>query len=217
MIIDNIPYCFYWINLDDAIVRRKHMENIFTKNNIKNCRVQAIKGQDEKLDKQIACTLSHMKAINQFMESNDDVAIICEDDLSFTYRKYWKKSIQDIINNAPKDWEIIQLGAILHEYYIEDFYNSKEEYLPFKKGYYSAVAYAINRKGAKKIINLKLDLTDPDTYVADLLLYLSVKTYSYKYLPFTYKFFNSQIDLETDEGHIESKARIKDFLLRSTR
>jgi len=204
---------FYWINLDKDVDRRKYMDSLFSEHNIKNIRIPAILGGPTKTEKEVACTQSHIKAIKTFLETpNDEFAIICEDDLSFDYKPYWKKSLQDIINDAPKDWEIIQLGLICNVL-DGDFYNVKTDYISHKlRKYWSTICYVINRKSAEKIINVKVDPHNK-IYVADELLYSSVKTYTYKYPMFTYRDNNdSNIHPDHLKIHIKSKEMIKNYL-----
>src|SRR6187431_820668 len=67
--IKPIPYTFYWINLDKAKDRKIKMLEMFKQHNIKNRRIEAILGGPNKIDKEIACTSSHIKAIQTFYES----------------------------------------------------------------------------------------------------------------------------------------------------
>ena len=205
--------CFYWINLEQDITRRNSILDQFKKYNIKNVRIEAIAGSTTK-GKIIACTQSHIKAINTFMTTNNNFAIICEDDLSFEWIKYWNKNIDQIILNAPSDWEIIQLAIIITGSKLNnEFYTSDTNYLPHLRHYWSTLCYIINRKGAKKIMNLTLDINQVDKYTADCILYSTAKTYTYKYPMFTYIDNNtSHIHPTHIPVHEKSKKIIEQFL-----
>ena len=70
--------------------------------------------QPDKFTKvEYACTLSHINTIREFSKSNYGVALVMEDDMTLEFKPYWKKSVKQIMDNAPSDWEIIQLCYIL--------------------------------------------------------------------------------------------------------
>ena len=124
-----------------------------------------------------------LNAINKFSETNYEYALILEDDVSLEYVKYWNKNISDIINEAPKGWEIIMLNY-MSSTPIRNLYE-------LNKDISSTQAYIINNKAAKKFINkyyinFQYDLTEYDNYVADNFIFNIFKTYCYKYPYFTY-------------------------------
>jgi GR25 family glycosyltransferase involved in LPS biosynthesis len=208
-----INYTFYWINLDKCIQRRENIEKMFTKHNIKNVRIRAILGGPNETDKNLACTKSHKKAIKTFYNTNTDVGIICEDDLTMEYQQYWRKSLTDVIEKAPADWEIIQLSATVDQFWVyATLTQHPYEYIPTYVP--SALCYAINRKGAKKILDKKLASHWLSfIYYTDTYIYDSVKTYLYKYPMFTYSDDNnSTIHNEHVPGHIYSKKLITKYL-----
>jgi GR25 family glycosyltransferase involved in LPS biosynthesis len=202
--INNFLDCIdiiYWINLERSEDRRKNMSNILDKINIHNERINAFDGKslsDEQVYSrfenynikshtkiEFACLLSHLETIRKFSESNYEIALIFEDDLSLEYVKFWKKSICNIIKNAPQDWEIIMLNYVsLNEL--------KQDYTFNTNGYISCLqAYLINNKSAKKFINQiyknnKYVLDKNKYQTADNYIYGSLKTYAYKYPYFTY-------------------------------
>jgi GR25 family glycosyltransferase involved in LPS biosynthesis len=212
----------YWINLDRSKDRRKRMEKMF-KNPVfkgkKIIRISAVDGkaanidqflnanfvgmQPEKFTKvEYACLLSHLNTIKQFSESNDQVALIMEDDMTLEYKKYWKKSTKEIMNEAPNNWEILQLCYII---------NSGmpfKKYTKYKNGNFaSAGAYILNKN--KIINNLKL-LTYNISHEADHYLFNRFNTYAYKYPMFIYGTNeNSTIHQDHINGHNISKEKIK--------
>lgn len=182
IIIKPIPYTFYWINLDKSKDRYNNMLNLFNKYNIKNQRIPAI------LDKEKGCTLSHIKAIKTFYNSNEEIGIICEDDLSMDYRKYWRKNLEDVVICAPKDWEIIQLALIINPFSLISIKKMKNLYTRYVDGYASSLCYVINRTGAFNIINN----IKPYCHTENS-LFLTVKTYTYKFPMFTYPDINNSL------------------------
>jgi GR25 family glycosyltransferase involved in LPS biosynthesis len=214
----------YWINLDRSKDRRKRMEKMF-KNPVfkgkKIIRVSAVDGkspdidqilnanlegmQPEKYEKTIyACTLSHINAIQNFKKSADKVALIMEDDSTLEYKKYWKKTTKQIMEEAPTDWDIIQLT-----YTIIDK-APKKIYTKNNRKYYGTGAYIINKNNINipKPIKLASD-SDP---AADVYLYNIFNTYTYKYPMFIYSTNeNSTIHQDHIQHHNESKKKITEL------
>jgi len=213
----------YWINLDRSKDRYDSMKQMFkddTFSNIPNQRITAADGKlnpeqmyaklviKEKLvakDTIYGCLLSHLEAIKTFNDSKYDVALIMEDDANLEFKKYWTKSVKEIINNAPSDWEIIMLSYTLggdHVFYDWDSVGDYTDHLTS-----STLSYIINKKGSSKIINTtyknnKYEL-DPKirSHDADGYIYLIAKTYAYKYPMFTYK---SDNDSTISEDHVDA-------------
>lgn len=203
-----IPYTFYYINLEKAKDRNNTITNLFNKFKIKNKRIDAILGETQR-GKEIACLKSHLKAIQTFYDSGEEIGIICEDDLSFEYKKYWRYNLEDVIKNAPSDWEVIQLAIIAWyvPYLVVICSNSK--YINYHPWVCSTLCYAINRKGAEKILTSKQDIPS----IIEHYIYTQTKTYIYKYPMFTYPTNNDSF-IHTDHLslHASSKERITKFL-----
>jgi GR25 family glycosyltransferase involved in LPS biosynthesis len=214
--LENCP-SFFYINMDRSKDRKKRMENLFHEYGITNYnRVEAVDGNaidhlEPRLSKyEEATTLSHLKAVQDFYESGLDSAIICEDDLSLEWIDLWKKSLNEIIQQAPIDFEILQLAYTL---YPHNFHHIKQDYNPFLLVTFNgAMAYYITRKGAEKILkehtyqNPRLNKYTKIRPVSDVLIFDLAKTYTYKYCLFTYPDDNrSTIHQEHLIIHINSK------------
>ena len=189
----------YWINLNRSIERKENMINILKLLPVKNIRIEAIDGKNESdisiygmfdnIKKEhskieYACLLSHLNTIKQFSISQYNIALILEDDMNMEFVKYWNKSIEDIIKDAPSDWDIIMLN-----YITTDIINLN--YTINDGSIYSTGAYIINKKGSKKLINSiyknnKYYLDNQKSHAADGFLFISLITYIYKYPYFTY-------------------------------
>lgn len=205
-----INQTFYWINLDKAVERRNNMIQLFNKHNIKNVRIDAILGGPTESKKAIACTSSHIKAIKTFLKSDDYVGIICEDDLTMEYKKYWRCDLDKVINNAPKDWDIIQLALIGNFFTFHMILsNAQNDYIHYHPWSSSTLCYIINRKGALKIIKNN----NPPTNCAEDYIYRNVNTYTFKYPMFTYPTDNdSTIHPNHLSFHVSSKNKITNYL-----
>ena len=218
----------YWINLDRATDRKKNMEKIFQDplfEGIKIVRISALDAKHEnprikfkleensdlnntnryRTDTEYAILYSHLEAIREFSKTNYKNAIIFEDDLSLNYKKYWKKTVQEVMDNAPKDWEILKLCSFpgkvyTHLYTLWDAFkiqlpvhNKPPNYKWMKyqvTSDFNACGYLIHNKAAKSIIHnlydTKYKLPNEYPHASDILIFKCLKTYIYKYPFFTY-------------------------------
>ena len=197
----------YWINLDRSVDRKKRMEKILKNFNIKNKRIKASDGKLESYEDiygnficnnfvntklEYACLLSHLNTIKEFANSNNQISLILEDDISLDFSIYWDKYISKIIDDAPKDWNIIMIGYTYNKQLI-NLYTDNTDNINDKKidQIWSTLSYIINKKGAHKLINKilennKYNISSLKNHVADFFLYKTLKTYTYKYPYFTY-------------------------------
>jgi GR25 family glycosyltransferase involved in LPS biosynthesis len=194
----------YYINLDRATGRRKRMEYEIRKYSIPNvtriCAVDAKRlspgrhGKYEDItyevvdyvprDKKtrLACTLSHLLAIQTAYYNNDQFAIVCEDDVSFNLLPHWTpKSIDEVISKAPVDWTNINLCTV------ECALPTKSAFLTYAtQPYILAAMYLLNRKGMRNILkhmtynHFVLISSENGRIDADWILYvLSEHSYAY--------------------------------------
>lgn len=202
-----------WINLDSEVERQKHMTDLLDFYEISHTRISAIDGRGDNdaseflIGKwpelispgELACTMSHLKAIKYFYEETDlDYIIICEDDIVFDTVPYWPFTWPSFMSAVPYDWDVLQcsitstknLRANLHPRLINDF---------------CAAFYLITRHHAGKLVKLhckenkfRLDQNIKPRAASEEVIYNSGKTYS---IPlFTYRYdFDSGIHQE----HIE--------------
>lgn len=155
---DLSKYRMFYINLERHKTRREFIESQLLKNNIYATRIEGVDGRnvlprvicsDSKITPyEIACTLSHLKAIITAYSEGDESAIIFEDDVSFQLVPYWDTTISQLVETAPSDWEILHLSNYM-------FPLHETPQLQFKKynKNFSCCGYIINRKGMKKIID----------------------------------------------------------------
>ena len=223
----------YYINMDKSTGRKQKLLNDISHcSNIIPTRVKAITpteipslkiNRDETCyirdEKELACTLSHIKAIYTAYKNNDEVALISEDDVMCLVQP----DINKILNtNTPKDWDILQLLAF-HKY---DFYKNnfgKNIWIPHKDGDTSAAIYIINRKGMEKILNriFKNGIKEPlesNTFeltnmnkriscAADWMLYSLCNTYIYSDL-----YFNIKGEDTTLDNYVQFQNKTRDVI-----
>jgi glycosyl transferase family 25 len=122
------PLHAYVINLDRAPERWAHIERSFAKKNFSLIRVPAIDGKNLTLPSadfdakgferfhgrvlnifELACSLSHLKALRAFLASNEDHAMICEDDIFFDDQL---EAILSGALNYSSSWNILRLTGL---------------------------------------------------------------------------------------------------------
>lgn len=196
----------YWINIEKSIVRSNFMNTQFNNLNINNVRINAITPNDfdeclahsrpltckhpgcNSCEYEFACISSHIKAMKYAIDTSlDDYFVIIEDDIFIPY----KIDYNEIIKDAPKDFDIIQLlilyGPTVKYLYNEIFIKRKAKFIKWQYLLPSTGMYIISRKGAKKLIdqyyiNNKYDFNSCKyQIVADVALYQSVNTYALTY------------------------------------
>ena len=105
---------------------------------------------------EIGCYLSHLMLIKSILNKNTGYTVVFEDDFIIIDDNL-NKSITDIINKMPNDFDIIVLGNLNNnhdENLIDNIYFiDKKEYL------WGTHAYLINNKNAQKIYNKLLNIT----------------------------------------------------------
>ena len=189
--LKGIPH-IYWINLDDKTDRAEYMKEQFSYWEVENhTRISAYDGREDDLSDiitgkypnnmssgEIGCTTSHLKAMQLFLESDQDIAIMMEDDCDISVVRHWPFTWKDFIANAPHGWDVLQLAVInpasitaqIHRRFINDF---------------STACYVINRRYAQKLVDFhvrgdkyKIDQKVLPRAVADDLIYNSGNTFA---------------------------------------
>ena len=157
----------FYLNLDTSIDRKEKVESDIERLKIKN--IERISGFDgrkledtntidifgkniknsynsDKLKPELGCFFSHIKAIKKAYEMEMKTLIVLEDDIIMDFSKVWKKSFKEILDGAPKDWELINMSNFFGKP------NYDGEYIPYSKHpFLSTIFYIINEKGIKKI------------------------------------------------------------------
>ena len=211
--INGISYIL-WINLDRSILRKEQMEKILINITIPNIRINAIDGNtienindlvkinfQRNLNKyEIACTLSHIKAINFLENIEGNYFMICEDDILLNNLILFNIDLETIIKKAPK-FDILLINKIYQFNLTDDYTNWNNHFEKTQTKIFSTGCYIISRDGINKIIN-RAKYIDNDTFifnnlinfdVADTYIYKNLDTYVYKYNFITMALNNSEI------------------------
>ena len=94
----------------------------------------------------IGCFLSHYYLAKKLLvDKRNDYYIVMEDDIAINPTGF--KEIQEILLNAPEDWDIILFGfhRIIYPEYVGNFIKPG--------GFWGTHGYLINKQGAKKFVD----------------------------------------------------------------
>lgn len=128
----------------------------------------------------IGCAMAHIKAWKEFLKSNDDLAIVFEDDVVF--EPEFKETLPKIIESMPSDTDYLLLGChgcdssynlftkVVRPFPVTNMIKEEDinEYLKVPSFATAAHAYVITRRGAEKLTSL---LDKKIWYHIDLMLY----------------------------------------------
>ena len=161
----NIDIPLYYINLKRNPERNAAMIEQFQKHNVQNyTRIEAVNGKDDptmpyvsgfsnKTAGELGCTLSHLRCAKTAYDANLPYVLIIEDDASLDLVPFWSSKLSEYIQNAPKDWTVLQL-----------FSDYDYDKLPYQTVYHqpeqntwSTVAYVINRQGMENLLQKTWD------------------------------------------------------------
>ena len=160
-IIDDIP--IFYINLERSNDRKDILEKTLIENSLKFTRIEAIDGNEidieliknqyhvnKKMNKyEIACALSHYKALEEIKSKKYEVALVLEDDCNFEYMKYKTLPLSELVK-IKDDWETIQIAGTYSKKRFFEMISLQEELL--KNNDSGAIAYLVNQKGVDKIL-----------------------------------------------------------------
>lgn len=216
----------YYLNLDRHTQRRQYIGSHLAHWGIENpTRVAAYDGTHDDLGAlttgaypkrmstgEVACVLSHLKAIHQWYHSSTTpYAIIMEDDCELDVVSDWPFTWEDFIARAPYDWDVIQLAVIFVRQIPAPIHvrTAKD---------YSTACYAITRHHAEKLLHhhvcgqqYRLDNGVRPRPVADELIYNSGITYSVPLLLYNTELGSSIHPKHLETCHISSYSAIRTF------
>lgn len=211
---NRVNFPIYYVNLDRSVNRHDRMQDEFSHlgmddvhrvsgvdgqfitpehggNTIERGTVNGVKWYSEFSDQpyELACTLSHLKAVKTAYDDGCQYAFICEDDVSFKLMPFWDKSVEELtkeLNYLTEEnggWHIL----VLYNRHTATY--NPPQFLTFQK-YCGTVAYVINREGMSELLDkvwheknqefrLTKDLPSPNS-LADMFIYLVTgKTFIY--------------------------------------
>jgi GR25 family glycosyltransferase involved in LPS biosynthesis len=220
---NNLPV--FYINLQIHKTRKAYIEEHFFQHNVLNVfRVDGVDGtallnNTDLSGSELGCTLSHIKALQMFLNTDYDFAMICEDDVDISNVKKFEFNFYETLEYYNSEDYCLQLTISSREEVPINFLIHPRTFWDF-----STTAYIVNRKYAKKIVDLyknnnfdsfiKRQVYDPrggiiiSRPVADELIYNSCKTMS---LPlFSFKDVEASVST-ADENKRQLKKSIEQF------
>jgi len=222
--LKGLPH-IYCINLDDKVDRWESMESQFKYWEIENyTRVSAYDGREDDLGSmlkgrypdnrssgEVGCVTSHLKALKEFLDSDEKCALIMEDDCDINTVSYWPFSWKNFFCKVPYDYDVVQLAIInpaqvnvkMHRRFVNDF---------------STACYLINRRYAQKLLDLhtrgdkyKLDNGVKPRAVADDLIYNSGNTFAIPLFLYKIELGSDIHDIHVDVFHKSSYEGLWNF------
>ena len=214
-----------WINIDENIERKNFMIKQFNLSKKNNIRISAITPSmfDDILEEkrplsckypgcnkceyEYACLCSHIKAMKECLNYDDDYFVILEDDIYIPFDINYNK----LLNNINQNIDIIQM-MVLYDNTVNSLSKLYESHsIKYIKWQYllpSTGMYIISKNGAKKLVDLFIN--DKNKYdfskskfqiVADVLLYSTVNTICMT-LPYCYPYI--KLGSEIHPEHLNS-------------
>jgi len=168
---------FYVINLDRAVDRMERFEKDFASFPIPFIRIPAVEGKTLTLPVEgydafrffnhvgrearlgeIGCYLSHVKVLKMFLESEQEFALICEDDAMPIPESY--EAIRQAIAHSDS-WDMLRLlGGRAKTSFPYQTLTPAYHLCTSITGMVPAAAYMVNRRAAEKLVQKLLPMTD---------------------------------------------------------
>lgn len=136
---------YYYINLSHRTDRNQHILEQFKSYNINNYeRIEADTGNNRPV---LGCAKSHILALNKFIDSNDDMAVILEDDFTFTIPVEQYNNLLNLLFKSDIDYNIVLLAGNIIK---SKPYNT---FLNYCVDVQTTSGYIITKKFASKLLN----------------------------------------------------------------
>ena len=168
---NNDRVCVYLLNLDRATERLQHVFPLMQQLNFTTEKISAVDGNNLSDDYiasitdeytyvnifkmlpehgTIGCSLSHLKAWLKFLESNDEFALICEDDITFEPQK-----LNDVIHaliQYKTSWDLVTFEVLHNGYPVNIQQIAGYRVVLYLGNITHSGCYIINRPTAYKLI-----------------------------------------------------------------
>lgn len=216
----------YIINLKSREDRLSHIKNEFNKYNIKDYTIiEAIDGSNDDLSffvddiesiplssNEIACSISHLKAIKQWLDTSDsNYALIIEDDFTFETVENWQMSWEEFLKSIDIYYDMIQLSIINI-----GRVNTSLHYREIRDS--STCCYLITRSWAESLMKKHMDRDkflfkgiSRNRAVADGLVYSEAVCLAFPLFVASNKLGSSINESHVDTIHKKSRDEVLDF------
>lgn len=162
VLAETAKYPFMDVELVEAVDGRKlkpeELQSRFNSKKFINCYYHTPRGGE------IGCTLSHRECYRKLLESDEEFALILEDDVKFLYPEDVESTLKDILNSYSSNNPYFITLAMHIGYYPKKC--RKLGKYTFYKIYnaYGTCAYLINRKVAKCLLSISIPYTLADDF-----------------------------------------------------
>ena len=177
----------YWINMDEATGRRKHMErqlkDFWVHQRVASVDTfgDVVKANKASTEAEASCMASHLKALDTFVNNSDgaELCVVCEDDVELKGADMLHERIFYYVRSAPPNWQILQLHVIAPSNRCP-LGNSLLRFERWTQNNYSTLIYVVRRDGAERLLRkVRESRPNPRTkWIADHYLYKNATTYS---------------------------------------
>lgn len=113
---------------------------------------------------EIGCALSHRICYRKLLESDEEFALILEDDVNFLYPEDIETILKDILNEYKNNRSYF-ITLAYHLFYYPKKYRKLGKYTFYRiYNAYGTCAYLINRKAAKRLLSVSVPYTVADDF-----------------------------------------------------
>ncbi|GAF85444.1 unnamed protein product [marine sediment metagenome] len=102
----------YYINLDDRVMRKKHLLSQLNRLKIPKEKITRISATYMPFNPQVGCAASHIEALTRAYRLEHETILILEDDFEFTIDLTQLNQVIDDIYYANPSWKVLQLSAV---------------------------------------------------------------------------------------------------------
>lgn len=160
----------FYINLEERIDRKIHMELQFSKLGVNAQRINARKMKDGC----IGCTMSHIHCLELAKLRNYEQICIVEDDAYFTNIKLFKNSLKKFYKNKELNWDVVLIGGNvvkpfnkISDYCIRSYNTQTTTGYIVKKHYYDILIRNF-KDSMKQLLNDPVSKENRDKYALDM-------------------------------------------------
>lgn len=225
----------YLINLDSSTERLQQADEQLKKFAIPYQRISAVDGRQLDLTKfsqydstqawqqmgrdllgaEIGCYLSHIKCIEQFLQSDADYAIVLEDDLNI------KNNFLPIISESLHwleqqniEWYLMNIGS--HKRKFSKKLHTFQQYQLVKAYYFPISTFGLiwSRQGAEAFFNSKYNTTITMPIDVTLQFWLCRESKGLTFIP---SLINHCDDIESNINHSQQTRKISNLIPRQKR
>lgn len=162
VLAETAKYPFMDVELIEAVDGRKlkpeEVNACFDSKKFLNRYYRILKGGE------VGCTLSHRVCYRKLLESDEEFALILEDDVNFIYPEDVEAILKDIMDTCSNSKPYF-ITLAMHLFYYPKKYRKLGKYTLYRiNEAYGTCAYLINRKAAGRLLSVSCPFTVADDF-----------------------------------------------------